>query len=154
RIRPLHREVRVTRTMIDAHATEAFGGMRVVRGFSRQRAEAARFIRNNHLMSRQELLAWWWSRIIEIVWMILLPLGTVTVLIYGGSRVLEATLTLGDVMMFSAYLMMLLGPLESLSASATSIQAELASLDRILDLLNEPTEFGATPAPGAAASLA
>lgn len=56
RIRPLHKAVRGTRTTIDAHATEAFGGMRVVRGFVRQSAESARFIRNNHLMARQELL--------------------------------------------------------------------------------------------------
>ncbi len=142
RIRPMFREVRNTRTMIDAHATESFGGMRVVRGFVRQRAEAARFIRNNHLMARQEFLAWWWSRIIEIIWQVLLPAGSVGVLIYGGNRVLDGTLTLGDVMMFSAYLLMLLGPLESLSSSATSIQAELASLDRVLDLLDEPEEFG------------
>ncbi|MCC6322246.1 MAG: ATP-binding cassette domain-containing protein [Phycisphaerales bacterium] len=44
-------------------------------------------------------------------------------------------------MMFSAYLLMLLGPLEALTVSATSIQAELAGLDRVLDLLAEPTEF-------------
>lgn len=141
RIRPLFREVRATRTMIDAHATEAFGGMRVVRGFVRQRAEAARFIRNNHLMARKEMLAWWWSRAIEIVWQILLPAGSVAVLIYCGNRVLNGTMTLGDVMMFSSYLILLLSPLESLSASATGIQAELASLDRILDLLAEPQEF-------------
>jgi ATP-binding cassette subfamily B protein/subfamily B ATP-binding cassette protein MsbA len=141
RIRPLFREVRNTRTMIDSHATEAFGGMRVVRGFVRQRAEAARFIRNNHLMAREELLAWWWSRGIEIVWQFLLPLGSVGMLIYCGNRVWNGTMTLGDMMMLSTYLIMLLGPLESLSASATGIQAELASLDRILDLLAEPAEF-------------
>jgi len=151
RIRPVFRAVRATRTGIDAHATEAFGGMRVVRGFSRARGEAARFIRSNHFMSRQEMLAWRWSRAVEVVWMLLLPLGSVGVLVYGGGRVLDGTLTIGDVMMFSAYLLMLLGPLESLSASATSIQAELASLDRVLDLLAEPREFEAVAAGGAAA---
>ncbi|MBY0311308.1 MAG: ABC transporter ATP-binding protein/permease [Phycisphaerales bacterium] len=154
RIRPLHKAVRATRTTIDGHATEAFGGMRVVRGFVRQSAEGARFIRNNHLMSRQELLTWWWSRFIEMLWMVLLPAGSAAVLVYGGSRVLDGTLTLGDVMMFSAYLLMLLGPLESLSASATSIQAELASFDRILDLLSEPQEFAPTVAPVAGTILA
>jgi ATP-binding cassette subfamily B protein/subfamily B ATP-binding cassette protein MsbA len=141
RIRPVFRAARATRTSIDAQATETFGGMRIVRGFSRARGEAFRFIRNNHFMSRQELLAWWWSRTIEIVWMLVLPAGSVAVLVYGGSRVLNHTLTIGDMMMFSAYLIMLLGPLEALSASATSIQAELASLDRVLDLLKEPLEF-------------
>lgn len=155
RIRPVHRAVRSTRQSIDAHSTEAFGGMRIVRGFVRHKSEAARFIRNNHLMSRQEVLVWWWSRVIEIIWQILLPAGSVAVLIYGGYRVVAGTLTLGDVMMFSAYLLMLLGPLEALSASATSIQAELASLDRVLDLLTEPVEFqSAMPAVDAGVLIA
>ncbi len=141
RIRPVFREVRNTRQMIDGHTTESFGGMRVVRGFARERGESARFLRNNHLLARQELLAWIWSRIIEVVWTVLLPAGSVGVLLYGGYRVIDGTLTIGDVMMFSAYLLMLLGPLEALTVSATSIQAELAGLDRVLDLLEEPTEF-------------
>ncbi len=77
-------DIRSTRTGIDAHAAEAFGGMRVVRGFARERGEAARFLRGNHLMARQEMLAWWWSRILEVVWMVLLPLASTAVLVYGG----------------------------------------------------------------------
>jgi ATP-binding cassette, subfamily B, bacterial len=148
RIRPVFTDIRNTRQSIDAHATEAFGGMRVVRGFARERGEAARFVRGNHLMARQELLAWWWSRTIEVVWLILLPAGSVAVLLYGGARVIHDTLTIGDVMMFSFYLMMLLGPLESLTNSATSIQNQLAGFDRVLDLLSEPIELQESlPAP-------
>ncbi len=154
RIRPVFRDSRKTREQIDAHATEAFGGMRIVRAFARQRGEAGRFVTGNHLMARQELLAWRWSRLIEIGWMIFIPLASCALLIYGGGRIFDNTMTIGDLMMFSAYLLMLLGPLESLSASATGIQSELAGLDRVLDLLGEPTEFqpgavGATPAAAA-----
>ena len=145
RIRPVFRDVRNTRQNIDAHATEAFGGMRIVRGFARERGEAARFIRNNHLLARQELLAWLWSRIVEIAWMIFIPAGSCALLIYGGWRIFQGQMTIGDLMMFSAYLLMLLGPLESLSASATEIQSQLAAFDRVLDLLSEPTEFEAAP---------
>lgn len=141
RIRPMFREIRNTRQHIDAQTTESFGGMRIVRGFSRQRGEAARFMTSNDLLTRQELLAWWWGRAIEIIWFVLLPLGSTAVLVYGGSRVIHHTLSLGDVMMFSAYLIMLLGPLEALSGAATNIQAQLAGFDRVLDLLDEPVEF-------------
>lgn len=144
RIRPIFSDIRNTRTVIDAHAAEAFGGMRVVRGFGRQRGEAGRFIKGNDLMARQELLAWWWSRILEVLWMILLPVASACVLLYGGTRVLNQTLTIGDLMMFSFYLMMLLGPLESLTSSATNIQNQLAGFDRVLDLLSEPLELDRT----------
>ncbi len=141
RIRPMFRDVRATRQGIDAQATEAFAGMRVVRGFNRRQAEAARFTREGHFMARQEIMIWWWSRGLEIAWQVLIPTASAAVLIYGGSQVLDGTLTLGDLMMFSAYLLMLLGPLEALVSSATSIQTNLAALDRILDLLDEEEEF-------------
>ncbi|HPO91912.1 MAG TPA: ABC transporter ATP-binding protein [Phycisphaerales bacterium] len=147
RIRPVVRETHQTRMTIDAGSTEVFGGMRVVRGFAREQKEAARFSRANHLLARMEMLVWWWSRAIELAWYIVIPLASVGVLLYGGSRVISGTLTIGDVMMFSAYLLMLLGPLEALSQAATGIQSQLAALDRILDLLDEPTEFSA-PSPG------
>ncbi len=41
RIRPQFREIRRQRQEIDSHATEAFGGMRVVRAFGRSRSETS-----------------------------------------------------------------------------------------------------------------
>ncbi len=74
RIRPQHKAIRRAES-IDAHTTESFSGMRVVRGFSREHSEAGRFMRSNDLMARQELLAWWWARIVEICWEGLIPLA-------------------------------------------------------------------------------
>ncbi|MCH8006549.1 MAG: ABC transporter ATP-binding protein [Planctomycetes bacterium] len=150
RVRPLFRDIRSTRQHIDTHATEAFGGMRVVRTFGRQRSEAARFTRNNHLMARQELAAWWWSRTVEVVWAVLIPGATALLLYFGGKRVLsdDAEMTAGDLIMFLAYLVMLLGPLAILASSATQFQNSLAGLDRVLDLLAEPQEM--VPTAGAA----
>jgi ATP-binding cassette subfamily B protein len=141
RIRPMHRQIRAQRQETDAHATEAFGGMRVVRAFRREPSESGRFTRNNHLMARQELLAWWWMRAIEGIWDAIVPLASAALLLYGGFRVLSGQLTLGDVMMFLFYLTMLLGPLETLVNSATQLQGSLAGLDRVLDLLAEPEEM-------------
>ncbi len=141
RIRPQHRRIRARREEIDAQATESFGGMRVVRAFSQQRAETSRIMRGNHVMSRQELFAWWWMRSIEIVWETLIPLATSALLMYGGWRVLHGDLTLGDLMMFLVYLVMLLEPLAVLAQSAAQLQNSLSGLDRVLDLLEEPREM-------------
>ena len=141
RIRPRYRDIRAQREAIDAGATEAFGGMRVVRAFSRQRTETSRFLRNNHLMGRQELFVWWWSRTIEMIWDALIPVGTAGLMLYGGWQVLHNQLTLGDLMMFLIYLMMLLEPLAVLAQSAAQFQNSLSGLDRVLDLLDEPREM-------------
>jgi ATP-binding cassette subfamily B protein/subfamily B ATP-binding cassette protein MsbA len=141
RIRPVHREARSARTAIDSHATEAFAGMRVVRGFARQRGEQGRFMRGNLYLIRLELLAWWWSRIVDVAWQLLIPIATTAVLVYGGSQVVSGGLTIGDLMMFTVYLVSLLEPLEMLATSATDVQTKLAGFDRALDLLDEPREF-------------
>jgi len=143
RIRPQHRRVRAQREAVDALATESFGGMRVVRAFGRQKSETNRIMRGNHVMGRQELFAWWWTRIIEIVWETLLPLASAGLLVYGGWRVLQGDLTLGDLMMFLVYLLMLLTPLAVLAQSAAQFQNSLSGLDRVLDLLEEPREMQA-----------
>jgi ATP-binding cassette subfamily B protein/subfamily B ATP-binding cassette protein MsbA len=146
RIRPQHRRIRAERERIDALATEAFGGMRVVRAFGRQRSETNRIMRGNHVMGRQELYAWWWMRVVEIVWEILMPLASAILLLYGGWRVIEGQLTLGDLVMFLVYLLMLLGPLSVLAQSAAEFQSGLSGLDRVLDLLEEPREMESTDA--------
>lgn len=143
-IRPQFRMIRKQREQIDAGATEAFAGMRIVRAFSRQKRETARFTTENNLMARQELYAWWWMRVVEMVWETLIPLASAGLLFYGGWRVLDGHMTVGDLMMFLVYLLMLLEPLAALAQSATQFQNSLSGLDRVLDLLEEPREMQST----------
>ena len=147
-IRPQHREVRALREEVDALATESFGGMRIVRAFSRQFAETNRIMRGNHVMGRQELYTWWLARAIEVIWETLIPLASTLLLLYGGWRALAEPpqLTLGDLMMFLVYLMMLLSPLAVLAQSAAQFQNSLSGLDRVLDLLEEPRELESSTA--------
>ncbi len=135
RIRPLHRDHRLLRSQVDSHATEVFGGIRVVRAFGRSRGESGRFVRGNNLMARQAINIWWWSRITELAWAVTIPVASTGLLFYGGLQVIEGEITTGDLVMFLTYLIMLLGPVETLAATATNLQTNLAGLDRILDLL-------------------
>ena len=96
-------------------------------------------------MARHELMAWWWSRGVEMVWAVLIPGASALLLIYGGSQVLAGTLSVGDLMMFLVYLVMLLEPLAVLAESATTLQNNLAGLDRVFDLLEEPREMPSSP---------
>lgn len=145
-IRPQFRAIRKQRETIDAGATETFAGMRIVRAFSRQRREAARFSTENNVMARQELYAWWWMRVVEMVWEALIPIASAGLLFYGGWRVTTGHMTVGDLMMFLVYLLMLLEPLAALATSATQFQNSLSGLDRVLDLLDESPEMQSTDA--------
>ena len=144
RIRPQYRRVRAQREEVDSLATESFAACASCGHSAVSGQKPARIMRGNHLMGRQELYAWWWTRVIEIIWETIIPLATAALLLYGGWRVLEGQLTMGDLMMFLAYLLMLLGPLAVLAQSAAQFQNGLSGLDRILDLLEEPREMEST----------
>jgi ATP-binding cassette subfamily B protein/subfamily B ATP-binding cassette protein MsbA len=96
-------------------------------------------------MARQELYAWWWMRTVETVWATLIPIASSGLLFYGGLRVLDGHMSVGDLVMFLAYLLMLLEPLATLAQSATQFQNSLSGLDRVLDLLGESREMPASP---------
>jgi ATP-binding cassette subfamily B protein/subfamily B ATP-binding cassette protein MsbA len=158
RIRPLWRDIRATRSHIDGRVTEAFGGVRVVRTFGRERTEVTNFATDTHFMTRQELLGWWWNRAIDIVWRMLIPVALAGVLYYAGVRIVNdraavaagtllphQALTVGDLFMFLWYLASLLQPLALLASSAAGLQTSLAGLDRVLDLMDEPLESPTTP---------
>ncbi|GIW98397.1 MAG: ABC transporter ATP-binding protein [Pirellulaceae bacterium] len=147
RVRPMYKDIRQRRQAIDATTTETFAGMRVVRTFNRERTEAGRFARGMHLLARQQLMVWWATRIIEVVWDVLIPLASTGLLLYGGWQILRGQLTLGDLMMFLVYLTMLLGPIATIASSAMAFQNNLAGLERVLDLLGEPVEANRQTAP-------
>ncbi|MEM6364355.1 MAG: ABC transporter ATP-binding protein [Planctomycetota bacterium] len=145
RIRPLYRDVRRQRQRIDSGATETFGGIRVVRTFSRARSESSRFVREGDFLVRQQLFTWWWTRMIEVIWEVLIPLASTGLLLYGGYQIIDGDLTLGDLMMFLVYLTMLLDPLATIAGSAVTFQNNLAGLDRILDVLEVDEELPSRP---------
>jgi ATP-binding cassette subfamily B protein/subfamily B ATP-binding cassette protein MsbA len=144
-LRPLHRDTRKQRERIDGKATEAFGGMRVVRAFGRQRTEASRFVSETNLMTRMEVYGWWLARSIEGLWELLLPAATGALMLYGGLQVLTGQLSQGDLMMFLVYLAMLLEPIAVLATSVTQLQTNLSGFDRVLDILEEPREMADHP---------
>lgn len=145
RVRPMFRDVRKQRQRIDASATETFGGIRVVRTFSRSRSEAGKFVREGGFLVRQQLFTWWWARTIETIWGVVIPLASTALLLYGGHQIIQGELTLGDLMMFLVYLTMLLDPLATIAASAVGLQNNLAGLDRVLDLLEHEQELPVDP---------
>ena len=141
RIRPLYRDIRNQRQSIDGATTETFSGIRVVRTFARTKAERNRYANSNHLLVRQQLFVWWVTRLIEIIWEVLIPLASTALLVYGGWQILQSQLTLGDLMMFLVYLAMLLGPIATIAGTAVQLQNNLAGLDRVLDLMEQAEEM-------------
>lgn len=151
RIRPIYRSIRHDRSEIDARMVETFGGIRVVRAFARERTEARRFGVHHHTVIRKSLLAEFLENLVWSGWGLLIPLASLLIIWFGGSLVLSGMTTIGGVVAFQMYLMMLLSPVSSIVRSYGEMQQGLASLERVFDLFAQPAEMpdrpGAQPAP-------
>lgn len=135
RIRPIYRSVHQDRSEINGRVVEVFGGIRVVRAFRREAAEAQRFATAHHTLSRKQLLARGYECLVGSLWGLLLPACGLLVIWLGGTLVLSGQATIGGIMAFQMYLMMLLMPVSTVVQSYGEMQQSLAAMERICDLL-------------------
>ena len=128
------------RAEIDARVSEGLNGLRVVRGFARERSEESSFLLGQHTVIRKHSLATNTQRGVALVWDLVMPLTQVTILGFGGYLVLRGQATVGTLMAFQGYLLRLIDPITELVKSNSETQRGLAALERVCDLLDKPAE--------------
>jgi ATP-binding cassette subfamily B protein len=80
---------------------------------------------------------------------LLLALGASAVFLYGGSRVVDGTLTLGTFAAFIAYQMRVMAPVQALMGLYTALATAKVSWRRVLELLDAPVEVAEQPSTSA-----
>jgi len=75
----------------------------------------------------------------------LMALGTAAMYYLGSLHVLQNTLSLGSLLVFSAYLTMLYGPLESLAYTAWALEGAAAGATRCFEVLDREDEVKDRP---------
>jgi ATP-binding cassette subfamily B protein/subfamily B ATP-binding cassette protein MsbA len=128
------------RSEIDARVSEGLNGLRVVRGFARERSEETSFLLGQHTVIRKHSLATNTQRSVALVWDLVMPLTQVTILGFGGYLALRGQTTVGTLMAFQGYLWRLIDPITELVKSNSETQRGLAALERVCDLLAKPAE--------------
>jgi ATP-binding cassette, subfamily B, bacterial len=76
---------------------------------------------------------------------VLLSIGSAIVFLYGGSRVVNGTLTLGTFGAFLAYQMRVFAPAQALMGLYASLATARVSWHRVLELLDAPIEVTEAP---------
>ena len=157
RIRAIWKSLGQDRQDIDSRVSEALNGLRIVRGFRRERREELAYAVGHHTVIRKQLLATRTQRILALVWDLILPITQVTIIGYGGYLVIRGQTTVGTLVAFQGYLWRLLDPVMSIVNSISETQRGLAALERVFDVLDKPEEKPDQPtavdAPGAVREL-
>lgn len=151
RVRPIYRSLRRDAEQIDGRAGEAFSGIRIVRAFHRERREILDYMRGQHTMLRKEMFAYRRELLLLVAWGVLLAGFNVVILWYGGYLTIRGRATLGDILAFQWYSLMLLTPMMNIINSFSDLQRSQAAMERVFEVLamedDKPDRPGAAEAP-------
>jgi ATP-binding cassette, subfamily B, multidrug efflux pump len=112
-----------------------------VKAFAREDYEIERFSRQNRtFMDRMMDLFRLFATNLP-VFMTVSAVGTLVVLWYGGTLVIQGSLTIGELIAFNAYLMMLMMPVRMLGFLVGMGARASASAQRILEILDTPVDI-------------
>src|SRR5881227_295774 len=145
RIRSESTSIQEQESAVLAQAQEGLSSIRMVHAFGREDFEVRQF----HQQARQSLQANLRLTLTNVnsalVISTLMVIGTAGMYYIGTLHVLAGTLTLGSLLIFSAYLLMLYQPLESLTYTAWAMEGATAGAKRCFEVLDSQDDVVDSP---------
>lgn len=142
---PLYTKVQKQLDRVLLSTRENLLGIRVVRAFARQEEEKARFRDETGALYQKQIFVGKISALLNPLTYVIINLGIVAVLSFGGHQVNEGDLTQGQVIALVNYMSQILTELVKLANLVILLSKALASLSRvnaIFDLSPSITEEG------------
>ena len=140
RVREAYRLTRKKISGVTANLAESISGMRVVQSFSREMANAQQFDRVNVENLQANIQAARVSALFFPVVDVLGSVGMCLVLWFGGTSVMNGSLTLGVLVAFMAYVTRFFMPIREISMLYNNVQSALAATERITEILDARSE--------------
>ena len=116
---------------------DIFSGIRVVKAFGTEKREEARFdravteVRDTSISNER-----FWAMLFP--WLgFLMGIGEFFLLYYVGDRILDGTMTLGEMSQFSAYVSIIYGPLRWMANIPRTLARTMTSIVKIYDVVDE-----------------
>jgi ATP-binding cassette subfamily B protein len=130
---------------LSARLQENVTGVQVVRAFAREKHEIERFeSANRELYKKQVRVVQEMARVMPTS-NLLVGLSTLLILWFGGNMVLNGQLTVGELVAFNSYVMMLAGPAQQISWLVNSAGETSAGLQRTFEVLDMRPEIRSRP---------
>jgi ATP-binding cassette subfamily B protein len=122
---------------MSAAVQQTIAGARVVRSFVREEAEQHRFEGMNRSYVRSNCILGIYSSTLDPLLTFITGISVLIVLWYGGALVLAHRLSVGNFVMFTTYMAMLVRPISNLGRVVNLMQRGMASVGRLKLLFDE-----------------
>lgn len=130
---------------MQGYLNEHVGGVPVVKSFTLEQYEQEQFGAKNSRFLERALALTRWNALTNAIINTLTEVAPLLVLAYGGYLVAVGDLTIGGFVAFYGYLDRLYMPLRRLVNVSTELTQASASLERVMELLNEKEDVADMP---------
>ena len=145
RISNLFYEVDQALGELSARLQENVTGAQVVRAFAREPHEIDRFDEANRDLYDTRITVFAEFAKFFPTNHFLVTTGTILILWFGGHMVLRGEMTIGDIVAFNAYLLLMATPAQQLAWTVNLAGEASAGLERIFEILNEKPKIQSPP---------
>jgi len=145
RIRRESTSIQEHESAVLAQAQEGLSSIRMVHAFGREEFEVRQFQQQARQSLQANLRLTLTNVNSALVISTLMVVGTAAMYYIGSLHVLAGTLTLGSLLVFSAYLLMLYQPLESLTYTAWAMEGATAGAKRCFEVLDRQDDVVDSP---------
>jgi ABC-type multidrug transport system fused ATPase/permease subunit len=145
RIRRESTSIQERESAVLTQAQEGLSSIRMVHAFGREEFEVLQFQQQARQSLQANLRLTLTNVNSALVISTLMVIGTAAMYYIGSLHVLGGTLTLGSLLVFSAYLLMLYQPLESLTYTAWAMEGATAGAKRCFEVLDREDDVRDSP---------
>jgi len=145
RIRRESTTIQEQESAVLTQAQEGLSSIRMVHAFGREEFEVLQFQQHARQSLQANLRLTLTNVNSALVISTLMVVGTAAMYYIGSLHVLAGTLTLGSLLVFSAYLLMLYQPLESLTYTAWAMEGATAGAKRCFEVLDREDDVCDSP---------
>jgi ABC-type multidrug transport system fused ATPase/permease subunit len=139
-IRPIFRERGKINAEVTGRLTESLAGVRVIKGYHAEAQEAEVFSGGVERLLQNVIRSLTAVSLMSLSAVVLMGCVGATVMYLGARQIFAGTLTIGDLMSFTALMAFLVAPMFQVVGIGTQITEALAGLDRTQEVLHERPE--------------
>ncbi len=141
RLRPIFRARGELNARVTGRLAESLGGIRIVKAYGTEKREDRIFTRGVHKLFRNVASTITGVSAVNAFAIVIMGAVGVLMLTMGGGAIISGDMTIGDLITYITFTMLIAAPVIQIASISTQISEAFAGLDRIRELMAMPTEM-------------
>jgi ATP-binding cassette subfamily B protein/subfamily B ATP-binding cassette protein MsbA len=132
-------------SVVTTSVQQTISALPIIQAYGREEHEQAMFTRHTESAREKRLAQHGWELIYWLAVTVVFGIGTAAIVWVGSSQILAGSLSIGQLIVFLAYLAQLYEPLNQLSHVGATVSSARAGTQRVFEILDTPEQVCDAP---------